>query len=113
MKKYQTIKKKEEFTKIIQARQYVTDKNLTFYYQPKALADNRVGLSVTTKLGTAVQRNRAKRQLRMMVAEYFDWQERFDTVIIIRASFKESSFEDNKKGFEKCYKKVKMLTEKD
>ena len=113
MNRQQVIKKKEEFTRIIQARQYVSDSSLALYYQPKAQAANRVGISVTTKLGTAVDRNRAKRQLRALIDELFNWQEEFDSIIIIRPSFAQSSYSENKKGLERCYKKVKMIKKKD
>ena len=113
MKKNRTIKKKEEFTAIIQKRNIVSEPALAFYYLPKQEPENRVGISITTKLGNAVERNKAKRQLREMIEEVFDWQESFDSVIVIKAAFKDFSYLDNKKCLERCYKKVKIETVKD
>ena len=112
MKKIQTIKKKEEFTEIIKGRKYVGSADLTFYYRVKKEDDSRVGISVTTKLGNAVERNKAKRQLRAMIDDIFDWQESFDSVIVIKPSFKDKDFAANKKNLESCYKKVKIDTVK-
>jgi len=111
MKKKNTIKKKDEFTQIIRAKNYINEKTLSFYYYPRKELESRVGITVTKKLGNAVERNRAKRQLREMVDMLFDWQEDFDTVIIVRENFKEHSFLDNKKELECCYKKVKIESE--
>jgi len=111
MKKNETIRKKEEFTRIIKARKFVNEQTITLYYQPKTEDRNRVGVTVTNKLGNAVERNKAKRQLRAMVDDIFDWNEPFDTVIIIRENFKNSSYQDNKNCLERCYKKVKIISE--
>ena len=113
MKKIQTIKKKEEFTEIIKGRQYIGTADLTFYYREKKEEKNRVGISVTTKLGNAVERNKAKRQLRAMIDDVFDWQESFDTIIVIKPSFKDRDFMTNKKNLESCYKKVRIDRVKD
>ena len=113
MKKIRTIKRKEEFTKIIQGKKRVSETTITFYYAQKKEVDNRVGISVTTKLGNAVERNRAKRQMREMIDQVFDWQESFDSIIVIKPSFKDCGFRDNKKNLESCYKKVKIEIMKD
>ena len=113
MRKDRTIKKKEEFTEIIKGRKYVSEADLAFYYRPKQETVNRVGISVTTKLGNAVERNKAKRQLRAMIDGLYTWKEDFDTVVIIRPGFKDRDFCDNKKNLESCYKRVKIDTVKD
>ncbi len=111
MKKKNTIKKKDEITQIIKAKNYINAATLAFYHYLKKEEESRVGITVTNKLGNAVERNRAKRQLREMVNMIFDWQEDFDTVIIIRENFKDHSFIENKKELECCYKKVKIESE--
>jgi len=111
MNKNDVIRKKDEFTRIIKAKKFVSENALSLYYQPKTQEINRVGITVTTKLGNAVQRNKAKRQLRAMIDEIYKWDEIFDTIIIIREKFKDYNFDDNKKCLERCYKKVKINIE--
>ena len=68
----------------------------------------RIGLSVGKKLGKAVQRNKIKRQVRMMLQEVMTFDENFDTIILIRDKFIEESYESNKKVLEMLLKKVKI-----
>ena len=67
----------------------------------------RVGISVGKKLGKAVQRNKIKRQVRMMVQEIYDFSENFDTIILVRVKYKEESYLNNKKLLGKMVKKLK------
>ena len=69
----------------------------------------KVGFSVGKKLGCAVQRNRIKRQVRMMVDEIFDFHEDFDTVLIVRPKYDSENYLNNKKSLERLKKKVKMI----
>lgn len=112
MKKEKIITRKEEFSFIIKTGKFVSEKVLVLYFYPKALTNSRVGITVSKKLGNAVQRNKAKRQLKSMVDSIYNWQEDFDTIIIIREMFKISSFDDNKKHLESAYKKVKIKCER-
>lgn len=57
----------------------------------------RVGISVSKKLGSAVTRNRAKRQVRAMCDEIIKYNETsYDIVIILKDKFLEMSFGENK-----------------
>ena len=76
------------------------------YFQ---LSNSRVGISVGKKLGNAVQRNRVKRQVRMMVDEIYDFNEEFDTVLIVRPKYDCENYLNNKKSLERLKKKVKMI----
>ncbi len=108
MKKINTILKKEEFTEIIKKRRFISQGGIAFYYREKKQQNPRVGITVTNKLGNAVERNKAKRQLRELIDEIFTFSEEFDTIIIIREKFSSISFEENRKHLEKCYKQVKI-----
>lgn len=108
MKQLRVIKKNTEFTEIIRRRQVASSAGLVMYYRKKLLEDNRIGISVGKKLGDSVTRNRAKRQVRAMIDEIFTFKEQYDAIIIIRPNFNDFTFEENKKGLEKCYKKVKI-----
>lgn len=57
----------------------------------------RVGVSVSTKIGNAVVRNRVKRQIRAMADSLIDYSKQsYDIVIIARKPFLDAGFHDNK-----------------
>lgn len=108
MRKALRIKKSEEFQEILNYRRFYSSKVMTLYVKPKAESMNRVGLSVGKKLGGAVERNKVKRQVRMMVQECFTFEENFDSVLLIRPQFKEESYLKNKNTLLELLKKVKL-----
>ena len=107
MKKRFKIKRKEEFQKIIKARKRLVGKGFIVYYsQPLNVSNDRVGISVSKKLGNAVVRNRIKRQVRMMVGEITDFHNGLDVIIIVRNDYLTRSFDENKKELLKLYESV-------
>ena len=108
MRKELRIKKSQEFSSILQYKRFYSSPVMTIYVKPKALEQNRVGLSVGKKLVNAVIRNKDKRQLRMMVQETYTFEENFDTIILVRPKFVEESYISNKKVLETLLKKVKI-----
>lgn len=108
MRKSLRIRKSEEFTEILNYRRFYSSKVMTLYVKPKKEAVNRVGLSVGKKLGGAVERNKVKRQVRMMVQECYTFEEKFDSILLIRPQFREESYLNNKKTLLELLKKVKM-----
>ncbi len=109
MKKLYRIKKNEEFQKIISKKQSVANKNFVIYFVQKSMPFARVGISVSKKLGTAVDRNLYKRRLRMLINDLINFDDyEYDLIIIIRNSFINSTFLDNKKQLENIIKKVKI-----
>lgn len=108
MKKANRIRKNQEFQEIIDARHYAACKSLVVYGTRCKLDHGRFGVSVSKKLGNAVERNKIKRQLRMMLQEIGSEDCFFDGIVIARHYFKEQSYAENKKDLEMCIKKVKI-----
>lgn len=108
MKKQFRIKKSEEFQEIMKFKRFYTSPSLTIYVKPKRESTNRVGISAGKKLGGAVERNKVKRQVRMMIQECYDFNEDFDTIILIREQFIKESYLTNKNYLETLLKKVKI-----
>lgn len=108
MKKEFRIKKTQEFAEILNYKKFYTCPSFAIYVKPKKEEHARVGISVGKKLGKAVQRNKIKRQVRMMVQEIYDFSENFDTIILVRVKYKEDSYLNNKKLLERLVKKVKI-----
>ncbi len=109
MKKKYRVCKNHEFSAIMKEKQFYACPAFVIYVKPRALDHARVGISVGKKLGNAVQRNRVKRQVRMMVDEIYDFNEEFDTVLIVRPKYDCENYLNNKKSLERLKKKVKMI----
>jgi len=107
MKKPYRIKKNEEFGKIIALKQTMKSPSFFMHYNKRAEEHCRVGISVTKKLGNAVERNRMKRQVRAMLDEVLDFENfPYDLIFIVRKSYKERSFSRNKNDLETLLKKA-------
>ena len=64
MKKAVTIKENRTFRRIYSKGKSAVTPFLVLYCRPNGLDRNRLGVTVSTKLGGAVVRNRARRRLR-------------------------------------------------
>ena len=109
MKKIYRVCKSYEFNEILNEKNFYANPSFVIYVKPRALEHARVGISVGKKLGNAVVRNKIKRQVRMMVDELFDFTEKYDTIIIVRPKYHQENYGNNKKGFERLKKKVKIV----
>lgn len=109
MRKELRIKKSEEFQSIIKRRKVQVNKSYILYYQPKKETKGRIGIAVSKKLGNAVERNKMKRQMRMLIQETVDFHSiGWDGILVAKALFKEQAYSDNKKDLECLTKTVKI-----
>ena len=105
MKKEYRIKKNQEFQAIIKTKKSGANQKFVIYYRENE--DHlKVGISVSKKLGNAVVRNKVKRQVRMMVQEIFDKNQKKDYIIILRNKYLKDSFAVNKRDLEYLYNKI-------
>lgn len=95
IKKYR-IKKNEEFSSIIALKKSKASDSFVVYFAPKKEEYSRIGLSVSKKLGDAVDRNKIKRQIRMMLANFYDFENAaYDLIIIARKGYLKKDFNEN------------------
>ena len=113
MKKERRIKKSEEFQSMIKNKKHVASNLFVIYYKQKEEEKNRVGISVSKKLGNAVVRNKLKRQVRMMVQEIGCLESDVDILILVRKAYLANTYDINKKGLETLVKKVKIRANSD
>jgi len=107
MKKEYRVRKNEEFAQIISEKHSVSNSSFVVYYSNRKQEHARVGISVSKKLGDAVDRNRIKRQVRAMLDEVLDFENfPYDLIFIVRKSYKERSFSRNKNDLETLLKKA-------
>ena len=64
MKKDVTIKQNHEFRRLYNKGKSAVTPSMVVYCRRSRLPHNRLGITVSTKLGCAVKRNRARRRLR-------------------------------------------------
>ena len=97
MKVINRIKKSDDFLLTIKKGKAYRSDRFTVHLNPTELGYTRVGLSVSSKVGNAVTRNRIKRQLRSMCDSLLDYNERsVDIVIVVRKPYLNFDFNDNK-----------------
>jgi ribonuclease P protein component len=107
MKKAYRIRKNEEFASIISKKHYRSSACFVMYYEQKKQDNARVGISVSKKLGNAVERNRIKRQVREMIRAIIDFENcPLDLIIIVRKPYLEKDFMANKNDLEILIKKA-------
>lgn len=107
MKKTYRIRKNEEFSRIMQEKHSVSSKCFVLYFSNKKEDKCRVGISVSKKLGSAVERNKIKRQVREMAKSVIDFDnDSMDYIIIVRQGYLNNIYQDNLADLEKTLKKA-------
>ena len=86
MKKKEIIKDNREFSRIINKNKSVKNRYYSIYYE-KTDSKNLYGISVPTKTGNAVIRNKLKRQVKNIIDNNKNYiQSSYNYVIILRKS---------------------------
>ncbi len=110
MKKINRVRKSQEFQKLIHTGKKVTNGQFALYYLPKKEEMNRIGITLSKKIGNAVERNKLKRQVRMMCQDLIDFDTcKYDAIIIVRYGYQDNDYATNKKNLEKLFNKATML----
>ena len=99
------IKKYSEFQKVIQEGQIKKTLFFVSYKIENTLGYSRFGISVPKKAGTAVVRNRIKRQIRAAIGLETNFEESVDIVLIARKSFDTTLFEQTRSDIREIVKK--------
>ena len=107
MKKKYRLLKNEDFRKVIGKQRFFSNQAFSLYYFKNDLQHIRVGISVGSKFGNAVERNKAKRQVRMMVSQNMDLNTSMDIVLMIRKGYRKDDFDSNCEKFLQLYEKLK------
>ena len=107
-----SLKKTKEFKEVYDNKQSHADENIVMYIKKNEMESNRLGISVSKKVGNSVVRHLLCRRAR----EIFRLTNRYvtkgiDVVIVFRKGADEVSFETLKNSFLKLYKKHKILNE--
>ena len=86
------IKKYSEFQKAIAEGEVKKTSFFVSYTLTNELGYSRFGISVPKKIGTAVLRNRVKRQVRSAIGQSTDFSKSVDVVLIVRKTYQTEEF---------------------
>ena len=85
MKKSVTIKLNHEFRRLYNKGLSAVTPSMVVYCRKSRFAHNRVGITVSTKLGSAVKRNRARRRLRELFRlAQPEMKQGYDVILVAR-----------------------------
>lgn len=107
--KSQKLRNSKQFRRVYDHGKRFHAPYFSIFFLSNEEAVQRIGITVTRKIGSAVVRNRCKRRLREIIKQYFpavtgdyEWETiGLDMVINVRSSFIDSSFDELKKSFSK------------
>lgn len=95
-----SLKENREFRRLYSKGRSKASSRLVLYCRKNRLGKNRIGITVSAKLGCAVKRNRIRRRMREV---YRLNEERFepgnDIVIVVRGRAMDSGFDDLTRSF--------------
>lgn len=110
MKSTVSLKENHLFRRLYKKGRTAADGRLALYVRPNGQKTNRLGLTVSTKLGHAVVRNRTRRRLR----EIYRIHEKqlvqgTDMVIVARVRAAHSSFRELEQSYLRLAEKLNLL----
>ena len=109
MKKKDIVKSRIDFNKIIQTGKKVSNECFAIYYKDNNISKCRYGVSVGTKLGNAVFRNKYKRKIRMIITTNMNLlnKENKDIIIIFRQSGIDKAYQELDNKYINLIEKIK------
>jgi ribonuclease P protein component len=108
----ESLKKNKEFKKVYENGKSYATRNLVIYcLNYEKGKKNRYGLSVSTKIGSAVVRNKLKRRLREIIREFEKEKEfkGYDVIFIARKPVVQINYQHLKRDVKKLYKKMNII----
>ena len=106
-KPLRSIRKRRDFELVFKEGISSRSQYLVLYARPNELNVNRLGLSVSKKIGKAVIRNRVRRLLKEAVKKLFgDSSVSYDVVIVARKLSAEGKLDDFIRGIKRSLPKV-------
>ena len=110
MKAAVTLKKNHEFRRLYQKGASAVGGAMVVYCRKNRLGHGRLGVTVSTKLGGAVVRNRARRRLREVYRLNADKLSKgWDLVIVARGRAVSGSWKELNETFVRLCEKLKLL----
>ena len=107
MKKINILKSNEDFGRIIHSNTAIKYKSFIIYIEENTNDVHKFGISVSKKIGNAVCRNKKKRQIKAIIDKK-DYKNNFNCIIIVRKSYLDFSYEENKNNLNYILEKYQL-----
>jgi ribonuclease P protein component len=110
MKRAETIKKNYEFRRLYQKGASAVGGGMVVYCRKNKLGRNRLGVTVSVKLGHAVVRNRARRRLREVYRlNRAQLKDGYDIILVARGRTLTASWKELNDTFFRLCRKLDLL----
>ena len=104
-----SIKENSDFKRVYYRGKSVVKKRLVVYYRKNKYDYNRLGLTVSPKIGCAVVRNRTRRLIKENYRNLQGLKEGYDIVIVARGSIVNSSYGEIGKELVKAFSECSLF----
>ena len=105
-----TIKQNHEFRRLYAKGRSAVTPTLVIYTRGNSAGENRVGFTVTVKLGHAVVRNRVRRRLREIYRlREGELRRGYDLVIVARSRSADAAYRQLERDFLSCCARLGLL----
>lgn len=114
MKYSVSLKDNRAFRRLYSRGKYAACSTLVLYWRPNQREQNRLGLTVSTKLGHAVVRNKIRRRLREVYRSHEEEMKKgIDLVIVARSRAPQVDYWKLDRDFQKMARKLGLLPPKE
>ena len=101
-----------DFRRLYKRGKSLVDRNIVVYYAKNRLGANRVGFTVTTRLGHAVTRNRVRRRLREIYRLHeTELCRGAELVVVARSRSVTAAYSDLERDFLRACRKLSLTRE--
>ena len=110
MKRETTLKMNYEFRRVYNRGKSGVSPFLVVYARPNRSGGNRLGVTVSAKLGKAVARNRVRRRLHEIYRlSQPELKQGFDLVLVARTRAVTATYRELERAYRKCCEKLGLL----
>ncbi|MCD8383303.1 MAG: ribonuclease P protein component [Clostridiales bacterium] len=112
MKYSVSLKQNKDFRRLYHRGKYAACATLVLYWSPNRYQSNRLGITVSTKLGNAVVRNRIRRRIREIYRLHEEQLRRgIDLVVVARAAAPDAEYQRLDRDFQRLARRLGIWKE--